>query len=617
MAEPSPSREIEALIHGYVEGTLTPEECVRLREFLEINPRQVSVILRHLQMDRMIRDTLKLAENEGRLAHLPETSQEDEGISTRSPQRDGDAVPRRRATYPRRERKSMSWLPWAIAAGVVVAITLLLLNATQRSRPSSNDPSSEKIARPADRQSTPHDESRQSPRVRETVNKPPNEQDPRRPVTPQTPPDPQSEPPKVVIHPPGPPPVKEPPEAPVKPPEVVQHPIPSPREPPTESRTPVATVEIAEGKLTAGGRALAKGDEIHAGSLIETNGRGRSKLVLNDRSEIYLNSGTTIALEPGEPGPAWMLEQGEMFGRFVKQERPFVVKTACGDVVVTGTELDVRVIGTKATVSVISGTVECVVEQERKEVGAYRQTTMVKGQSPSEPQPIEAAKITAWMKGLQPELLISRAELFRGKALDEKLWRKNDPRGILSVNNGLLGQCAKAGEKGDAGIVGRFCLTGDIDVQMEFMSDSGSNSHPHHVVTLSLRDGLSDRAGRFSAAGIAAGDPQGFYYALWTPASDAARDVLDTVDRALGGTDLHRVPGDQRKGTLRITRTGTLFKGYFLDPAGTWQELSSKDVGKANPLWLAVDVTLRIAPAKIRIHNIKIIQGEFVWKEDR
>jgi hypothetical protein len=56
MSKPEPDAEKEALVQGYVEGTLTPAESARLQALLREDPLLARVILENLQLEGAIRE---------------------------------------------------------------------------------------------------------------------------------------------------------------------------------------------------------------------------------------------------------------------------------------------------------------------------------------------------------------------------------------------------------------------------------------------------------------------------------------------------------------------------------------------------------------------------------
>jgi ferric-dicitrate binding protein FerR (iron transport regulator) len=116
MVEPLPDRDVEALIQGYLEGDLTPEESARLLEALRGNPGWARVLLDHLRDHQVLGDVMR--ESEGLPVPVPQASRSRIRAARRL------AVPRRAL-----------WLGPAAAAVVLAGFIAWLASTGSRSRP--------------------------------------------------------------------------------------------------------------------------------------------------------------------------------------------------------------------------------------------------------------------------------------------------------------------------------------------------------------------------------------------------------------------------------------------------------------------------------------------------
>jgi hypothetical protein len=113
MPDAKPSPEVEALVQGYVDGSLAPDECRRLHELLREKPELNHTILAELRMDLLIQAAVRqdaAAEEPASGVSpcpLPPAAGRDSAVSYSSLNYDAHG----------RARRSRAWRVWPIAAG--------------------------------------------------------------------------------------------------------------------------------------------------------------------------------------------------------------------------------------------------------------------------------------------------------------------------------------------------------------------------------------------------------------------------------------------------------------------------------------------------------------------
>ena len=128
-------------------------------------------------------------------------------------------------------------------------------------------------------------------------------------------------------------------------------------------------------------------------------------LIINGKHRLVMNSNTILTVEPlvrnMNIGCLIKLASGRIYTYVEHDGNPFIVDTAHGKAVITGTTFDVKVIDDSTTLVVSEGTV-----QFESEDGAVRvatgQTSQIVGQSaPSRPTLCNATELTAWATGYE------------------------------------------------------------------------------------------------------------------------------------------------------------------------------------------------------------------------
>jgi ferric-dicitrate binding protein FerR (iron transport regulator) len=115
--------DLEAMMQGYVEGSLQPDECATLLEQLRQNPALAEDLLRDLQWDQFIRDTVKSK-------RMDELLRADNGRPALTA---SQTEPRSRQPGQRATKRRGLWI--AVAAAAMIALAILLLRGTTTPSP--------------------------------------------------------------------------------------------------------------------------------------------------------------------------------------------------------------------------------------------------------------------------------------------------------------------------------------------------------------------------------------------------------------------------------------------------------------------------------------------------
>jgi len=138
-------------------------------------------------------------------------------------------------------------------------------------------------------------------------------------------------------------------------------------------------------------------------------------LVINGKHRLMMNKNTVLAIEPlvehSSIGCQVKLVSGQIYTHVQHDGNPFIVDTAHGKAVITGTTFDVKVTAESTTLVVSEGTVRFESEEGVVNVAAG-QTSEIAGQSaPSIPLSCNTAKLTAWATGYKPGPALAQAGL--------------------------------------------------------------------------------------------------------------------------------------------------------------------------------------------------------------
>ncbi|MCP4613225.1 MAG: hypothetical protein GY845_31425 [Planctomycetes bacterium] len=144
----------------------------------------------------------------------------------------------------------------------------------------------------------------------------------------------------------------------------------------------------------------ADGGHITPGAVIQTSAREIGNLVLNGKHRVVMNAGTRLSirslLESDRAGCIVSLDLGEVNVYVEHDGHPFIVQTAHGRAVVTGTTFDVKATDAGTTLVVAEGSVRFESEKGLVEVASGQISKIIAHSAPTSPVSCNAAELTAW-----------------------------------------------------------------------------------------------------------------------------------------------------------------------------------------------------------------------------
>lgn len=144
------------------------------------------------------------------------------------------------------------------------------------------------------------------------------------------------------------------------------------------------------------------GISLFAGDKLITNGNGKTFIIFNDGTQIWLNQNTTLELSPTASNI--FIPLGELLAFVTKRNRkqnPFTVGTPGGLVEVLGTEFNALVSKEKTTVlTVLRGLVNFKNTLGETKLKKNLQSVANPNMKPTRPIPVEAIKKLAWASDL-------------------------------------------------------------------------------------------------------------------------------------------------------------------------------------------------------------------------
>jgi hypothetical protein len=145
---------------------------------------------------------------------------------------------------------------------------------------------------------------------------------------------------------------------------------------------------------------LANGGHIAPGTDIQTTDGEIKSLVLNGKHRITMNAGTRLSiqsfLEADRAGCLVSLTLGEVNVHVENDGHPFIVQTAHGRAVVTGTTFDVKATNACTTLVVVEGSVRFESEKDFVEVASGQISKIIEHSTPTNPVLCNATELTAW-----------------------------------------------------------------------------------------------------------------------------------------------------------------------------------------------------------------------------
>ncbi len=137
-------------------------------------------------------------------------------------------------------------------------------------------------------------------------------------------------------------------------------------------------------------------------------------LLINDKHRLMMNTNTVLTVEPfvenSDIGCLVKLASGRIYTHVEHDGNPFIVDTAHGQAVITGTTFDVKVTDNSMTLIVSEGTVQFESQEGAVNVTAGQTSEIVGQSAPSIPLSCNTAELTAWATGYKPGPALAQTE---------------------------------------------------------------------------------------------------------------------------------------------------------------------------------------------------------------
>jgi len=145
------------------------------------------------------------------------------------------------------------------------------------------------------------------------------------------------------------------------------------------------------------------GSRVAPGAALQTSAGEIKSLVLNGKHKVVMNGGTRLSIAPfmdkGLMGPRVNLTRGEVYVQVEHDGHPFVVQTAHGRAVITGTTFDMKVTDAGATLVVVEGSVRWESTGGSVQVRAGQQSTIAGTSArPGAPTACNGIALTTWAR---------------------------------------------------------------------------------------------------------------------------------------------------------------------------------------------------------------------------
>jgi hypothetical protein len=155
---------------------------------------------------------------------------------------------------------------------------------------------------------------------------------------------------------------------------------------------------------------------IPAGTEIKTTADELKTLTINDNHRMVLNANTTLSIRSFEQdsqfGCTVKLASGEIFAHVEHDGNLFVVSTAHGKAIITGTTFDVKVANNSTTLVVTEGTVRFESGKGFATVGAGQFSKIIARSAPTKPVLCNTAELTTWATDHQLKTALARLDSF-------------------------------------------------------------------------------------------------------------------------------------------------------------------------------------------------------------
>jgi hypothetical protein len=153
---------------------------------------------------------------------------------------------------------------------------------------------------------------------------------------------------------------------------------------------------------------------IPAGQVISTSTGELKTLVLNDKHQLIMNTNTTLSIKPTisdeRIGCIVKLALGQIYSHVEPDGNPFVVSTAHGKAIITGTTFDIRATDATTTLVVAQGIVQFESEKGVVEVTAGQTSKIVDRSVPTQPLPCNTVELTAWATQHELKTTLAKVE---------------------------------------------------------------------------------------------------------------------------------------------------------------------------------------------------------------
>jgi len=139
---------------------------------------------------------------------------------------------------------------------------------------------------------------------------------------------------------------------------------------------------------------------VAAGQQVKTAPGQLQTLIINHRHRVTMNANTTLRVYPysqaARPGCRINLASGQILAHVQSDTGPFLVATAHGKAIITGTVFDIKAGSTATTLVVSRGQVNFQSPKGIVDVSAGLVSRIVGDAAPTEPVSCNAAELTAW-----------------------------------------------------------------------------------------------------------------------------------------------------------------------------------------------------------------------------
>ncbi|MHC4645566.1 MAG: FecR domain-containing protein [Planctomycetota bacterium] len=143
-------------------------------------------------------------------------------------------------------------------------------------------------------------------------------------------------------------------------------------------------------------------------------GRALKTLLINAKHQMMMNADTSLCIEPllanAQLGCLVKLDAGEIYAHVEYYGNPFIVETANGKAVITGTTFSVKAEGNSTTLVVAEGTVRYESEKGIVRVAAGQKSVIVGQSAPSIPLSCNTAELAAWVTGYKAGPALTQPE---------------------------------------------------------------------------------------------------------------------------------------------------------------------------------------------------------------